>query len=312
MLTKTRIVLKSLDRVKDCRFCHNLMHHNIFVTHFPQFPNLPISSTCSYQLFLTSPSFFHSPSTFPVALHMLQLPKSNPDIPCRIGYLQSALSYVGGGEELRQRLSAVEQEVRQRVEWMMVTVSNSYSRQAKAVTKMVRRTIRRKVEERLESLLESRIRPWLEEKVYGDEFMPRIVRSMLKKGVENFWLDIKEEFWTIYHTKYSMAPEQHNADVEKPVSWRHPLLKARAFFLYHLHPCDKTYWGRLRDPVFLLLKGLQVFPLYSISFVSFLMVLFAIDRTDEFQLLQFILQVCVCLIVHRHHWLKLYLCFISV
>lgn len=45
-----------------------------------------------------------------------------------------------------------------------------------------------------------------------------------------------------------------------------------------------------RDPVFLLLKGLQIFPLYSVKLISFMLVLAAIDRSDEYQLLQFILQ----------------------
>lgn len=62
-----------------------------------------------------------------------------------VGYLQHTLSYVGGGEEIKQSLREVEKEVRKRVGWMLTEVHRGYSRRARAVGKVVRRTIRRQV-----------------------------------------------------------------------------------------------------------------------------------------------------------------------
>lgn len=64
----------------------------------------------------------------------------------------------------------------------------------------------------------------------------------------------------------------------------------RSLLLYNLLPYDRSVWRQLRSPLFWLLKGLSLFPLYGVQPAFFLLLFALIDRSDEHQLVAFILQ----------------------
>merc|ERR1712216_463552 len=63
----------------------------------------------------------------------------------------------------------------------------------------------------------------------------------------------------------------------------------RAFFRYHLYPFDRSFWAKLRDPVWILWTLFTLTPVYGISPLCFFIIWVIIDKGDEFQLIQFIL-----------------------
>jgi hypothetical protein len=63
----------------------------------------------------------------------------------------------------------------------------------------------------------------------------------------------------------------------------------RAFFRYHLFAYDKTIWGKLRDPVFVLMTAISLIPISGICQAIFAFVFCIIDKTDEYQLIAYIL-----------------------
>jgi len=57
-----------------------------------------------------------------------------------------------------------------------------------------------------------------------------------------------------------------------------------------MYPYDKTIWGKLRDPVWLLLTMITLIPVSGISPLMYLFIFLLIDKSDEFQIIAFILQ----------------------
>jgi hypothetical protein len=78
-----------------------------------------------------------------------------------------------------------------------------------------------------------------------------------------------------------------------PPAARNPILGllhgARAFVLHTLRPHDHTLWVQIRNPAWWLLKLLSIFPLYGVQPCFFLLTFAMIDKSDEFQLVEFIL-----------------------
>ena len=65
----------------------------------------------------------------------------------------------------------------------------------------------------------------------------------------------------------------------------------RAKLLYALYPADGNFFSTVNgDPLCLFLYALRLVPLYGISILVFLLTFFLIDRTDEFQLVNYILK----------------------
>jgi hypothetical protein len=62
-----------------------------------------------------------------------------------------------------------------------------------------------------------------------------------------------------------------------------------AFFRYHLFPYDHGFWGRNRDPIYVIFRILTFIPLCGVSPITYLFTFFIIDKRDEYQLVQFII-----------------------
>lgn len=64
----------------------------------------------------------------------------------------------------------------------------------------------------------------------------------------------------------------------------------RAHFLYAMHPADGNMWKSLHSPISVSLIALRVQPFGFTSVALYLLMFFLIDRTDEYQLVNYILK----------------------
>ena len=61
-----------------------------------------------------------------------------------------------------------------------------------------------------------------------------------------------------------------------------------AWYRYHMDPFDKTIWGRVRDPVYVIFTILNLVPYLGFQTVLFLIKLIAIETKDDYQCIQYI------------------------
>lgn len=124
--------------------------------------------------------------------------------------------------------------------------------------------------------------PGLAKNVLEDPDMPRWVSKGKDRILDAAWPDVRTEImWEIAVLL--------DRDATKDEPTRQGVDCFRAFFRYHLFPYDKTFWGKLRDPVHVLCLLLPLTPVWGVTPVWFLFIFLIIDKTDEFQLVQFIL-----------------------
>ncbi|CAD8184135.1 unnamed protein product [Paramecium octaurelia] len=71
--------------------------------------------------------------------------------------------------------------------------------------------------------------------------------------------------------------------------WLKPWYRLRNWILYSLYPFDVEPGKQLRSPSFLFIKLLQVIPYYGIQVFTFLIIFLAIDKTEEYQVVNYIL-----------------------
>ena len=71
---------------------------------------------------------------------------------------------------------------------------------------------------------------------------------------------------------------------------RDRLLRLRAWVLYIEHPYDKSIWGKVRSPMWWIFLVIKVFPGWGVQSTLFFLKLCIIDRSDEWQLFEYIVQ----------------------
>lgn len=117
-----------------------------------------------------------------------------------------------------------------------------------------------------------------------DEEMPRCVSRGKDQMVDSVWPHVREEvLWELAVYLDGEPANQKEDEEDRGVDC------CRAFFRYHLYPFDKTIWRILRDPVWWVFTLISLVPVHGISPVIFLFRFLIIDKSDEFQLIQFIL-----------------------
>lgn len=121
-----------------------------------------------------------------------------------------------------------------------------------------------------------------------DPLMPRWVKDGLDDAVDDVWPDVKEETKTmVFHGLHTAVPVE---DEPATPCCPNPLAAVRSFLLYHMLPYDKTFWGCIRDPVWLILKLISMVPVFGVAQFFFFILFLLIDKTDEYQLVSFILR----------------------
>mmetsp|Transcript_68718 Transcript_68718/g.154464 ORF Transcript_68718/g.154464 Transcript_68718/m.154464 type:complete len:548 (-) Transcript_68718:29-1672(-) len=117
-----------------------------------------------------------------------------------------------------------------------------------------------------------------------DPDMPRLVAHGKDRLIDAVWVDVREEvLWEVAVLLDKQTDDPALQDEASGIDC------IRAFFRYHMFPFDKGFWGKLRDPWFVLIKLIAAVPLAGVSPLMFLWVFLMIDKGDEFQLIQFIL-----------------------
>jgi len=141
--------------------------------------------------------------------------------------------------------------------------------------------LKQKIQKQLESIVD-RLPQILKDAVEDPE-MPRVVSRGKDAAIDIAWPDFREEImWEIAVLLDGDAKEEIEDGSKACCFFR--------FFRYHLFPNDKTIWGKLRDPIFVIFTLISLIPIQGVSQLIYCFIFFIIDKRDEFQLLQFILQ----------------------
>jgi len=149
------------------------------------------------------------------------------------------------------------------------------------------------VRETLETWLKQKIQFQLErlvDKIPGvvkssleDEDMPRAVSRAKDRTIDGVWPDFREEImWEVavlLDGKAQVEDEDFGA-----------ACCLCRFFRYHLFPNNRSIWGQLRDPVYVLFTLVSLIPITGLCPLIYFFIFLIIDRGDEYQLVQFILQ----------------------
>lgn len=116
-----------------------------------------------------------------------------------------------------------------------------------------------------------------------DPDMPRPLRKAVSYAMTavlaDVEIEVREKLLGLLHGKGApLPPPEQRSLLARLVHG------CRAGLLYTLRPHDKTMWVQLRNPAFLLLKLVSVFPLYGVQPAFFLLTFLLIDKGDEYQL----------------------------
>jgi len=138
----------------------------------------------------------------------------------------------------------------------------------------------------------------LKENTTADPDMPGWMRAAVRNLVGSLWQDIETEIETglkLYVVKKPTKPEKvwrrHDPGCAES-RLRRCGLQARAFVLSHYLPHNRSIFGRLKDPVYLLMTATTMLPVFGIRIFFFSIILAMLlfpGAPDEYQLISFIL-----------------------
>eukprot|EP00941_MAST-03F_sp_MAST-3F-sp1_P003019 g3019.t1 len=109
-----------------------------------------------------------------------------------------------------------------------------------------------------------------------------LIYSAAKELVEELQLDATNKL-----TRKAVIDT--NPDIQFPNCCRHPFRWIRSFILYHYLPFNKGIYQKLQSPTYLLLLLVFCFPLYNVSQIAWIIIFLLIDKHDEFQLCDFVM-----------------------
>eukprot|EP01060_Flectonema_neradi_P041698 TRINITY_DN9982_c0_g1_i1.p1 TRINITY_DN9982_c0_g1~~TRINITY_DN9982_c0_g1_i1.p1 ORF type:complete len:467 (+),score=51.80 TRINITY_DN9982_c0_g1_i1:65-1465(+) len=125
-----------------------------------------------------------------------------------------------------------------------------------------------------------------------DPFMPMFLQKLIATTVDAIWPDVQEE--VLNAIMNIISPPADVIPALLPSScWGRFIAKCR----YFLYPYDKTTWQQLREPLTILYKIICLVPVAGVAQFIFLCHLIIIDREDEYQLVNYILQFKALLFV---------------
>jgi len=135
-------------------------------------------------------------------------------------------------------------------------------------------------------------RDLIKSSITQDPDYPACAKKVTEVAIDTLWTDIEDEIER--DLEAAMLQQQVNADVEGPAgNWcTAGLLRFRALVLHHYFPHDKSIFGKLKDPVYLVILLLLLVPNGSLHFAlssMLLLMLLVPGPPDEFQLLNFIM-----------------------
>jgi hypothetical protein len=116
-----------------------------------------------------------------------------------------------------------------------------------------------------------------------DPYMPRWFKELVDTIIDSLWPAAKDAV----RGQVLIGVEEHRvfAHGEKPCC---PLI--RPFFRYQLYPYDRNAWRLIRNPIWWFCFVLSICPYYSISQFYYCLIFLLIDKRDQFQLENFIME----------------------
>lgn len=141
--------------------------------------------------------------------------------------------------------------------------------------------MKRKIHKRVEMVVDSI--PGIMKSSTDDPDMPNIVKRGKDRAVDKVWPDLKEEIM------WQVTVAMDATDISEGELGSGPDC-VRAFLRYHIYPNDKTIWGKIKDPVWIVFTCCSLVPVAAATPIIFLCIFLIIDKTDTFQLMSFILQ----------------------
>jgi len=131
----------------------------------------------------------------------------------------------------------------------------------------------------------------------ADPDMWGFVRGIIGHLFDAFFADVEREVERHLEHQVLKQSRKHESsvveeeEVKGSACWRQ-FLALRAFLLFHWKPYNKSFFGQMKDPVYLAMFGMQFVPFFGVRQAWFALVLFLMlfpDQPDEFQLINFIL-----------------------
>ena len=133
------------------------------------------------------------------------------------------------------------------------------------------------------------------ESLIDDEYMPHWAVKWANRLMDVLWPEVHREVHSALMQelgeKLGQYHEPWREDDEPLIQWHDsPRAYLRARFLYNIYPYDQSLWQMVRNPKWCLSFVLSVWPLYGLQPLYWILVFVSIERRDEFQLVNFILE----------------------
>lgn len=204
----------------------------------------------------------------------------------QVEYAQKLIAAEHKSRELegnfREKAKELEKKADEKLSSMKAAIEAEYEEKRKAAVA------------RLTAEFEKRFLIFLDEKLLPeiqlaalDDSMPFFIKRVVVQTIAALWPDIKQEIWSIYEDallKYEDIPEGEN-----PGCCPNPCKAISAFLLYGMQPYNKTFWARLYTLSYWVVFLVQIFPIYAVQPLWFILQFILIDKSDEYQLIRFIL-----------------------
>lgn len=179
-------------------------------------------------------------------------------------------------------MSAIAGAVKGAAGMALGSIANSFDRYKKEFRQTLEAWIKKKIQRQVERLVDRL--PALIKNAVEDEDMPRCVSHGKDRAIDAVWPDFREEImWEVAVLLDGKSQMELSPDAPGPDCFRR-------FFRFHLYPHDKTFWGKLRDPVFVIFALVSLAPVSGLCSAIFLFIFLILDKTDEYQCVAFILQ----------------------
>lgn len=158
------------------------------------------------------------------------------------------------------------------------------------IVKSSKRKMNRYVKLKIESMLINYLKkmpPKIKEEL-KDPDMCMCMQDLIDDTVDNFWPDLED--YILFEFRLSMnKPVLKETPRKTYLGICIPCGRLRDCFRYQYDPVDKVIWNRIKTFWFWVFKLISSFPFYAVQPIFKGIVWIMIDKSDEFQLVQFIL-----------------------
>ena len=133
----------------------------------------------------------------------------------------------------------------------------------------------------------------VKEGLVDDDDMPMWARRWMERIADLMWPEVHREIKDGVLQELGHVLKQYAApiDEEPPIQWYpSPVAYLRARFLYNIYPYDQSIWQMLANWKWCAAFIWSMWPLYGVQPLYWMLVFACFDRSDEYQLVNFILE----------------------